>query len=160
GTLVSANDSGAGSCGGGGGGDVVYSFTLSQPQRVQSTVTPAGGGFTPVLYLQSPCGSSTGEPADGCGVGSGSLPGTLRAPFLPAGSYSLWVDSAGGSDSNFTIAVKLFTAVSPPPNRTCATAQSLTLNATPIAGDTTGSVNTYHPICALPPDARDVAYQF
>ena len=90
-----ASDSYAGSCGGTGSGDLLYTFTLDKPLEVTASVTFKGFGH-PALYLyKDTCGSADAEAA--CDAATDQI-ATLDKN-LTAGTYYLAVDGVGASDA-------------------------------------------------------------
>ncbi len=127
GTLVNANDDYAGSCGGSGGEDAVYQFTLTDPARVRATLTRTGGSFNPVLYLRSSCASAVSELAGGC-ADAGASYEVIDIDQVPAGTYYLIVDSGGGTTGTFDVKVEALPV--PPANDRCAGSISLSAGVT------------------------------
>ena len=94
----------AGTCGGSGADDQVYSFTTDRPLAFTATATASTGGFQPVLYLRGACDSA--EQACGSAPASGG-PASLNVASLPAGTWYLWVDGLAGSSGAYTLAAEL-----------------------------------------------------
>ncbi len=96
-------------CGGSGGPDVVYQFTLTDWRRLSIDVTAP---FSPRVYIRKSVCSS----GDAVACGDDSFVTT----DLKTGTYYLFVDSDGNlQKGNFTLSV-LAEVPSPPPNDTCA----------------------------------------
>lgn len=133
------------------GRDVVYSFTTSAAQDVQVTVTPTGGGFTPVVYLRTLANCAVGDAMSQLGCGVGTTTGlTTRFNNLPAGSYALWVDSTAAVNAGFSLSVQLLPPTLPPSNDTCAMPEVLTLSAglASTIGQTAAATNDYSAACS------------
>jgi len=113
GTTAGASNDGASACGGQSGSDVVYKFSLSAPQQVTFSTT---GALDTVLALQSTCGDPLRE------LVCHDQPGSVEqlSAVLPAGDYTLWVDSFSGAEGAFELS---YQAAAPPPapsNEACA----------------------------------------
>jgi hypothetical protein len=93
------------SCGGSGGRDVAYTFQLTEPRRLEATLTPRTSGFQPVLSLRASCEADERACAVAPTAGSSA---TLSTEVLPAGTYFLWVDGFSGSTGAFSISAKLY----------------------------------------------------
>ncbi len=97
GTLDNATHNSTGLCGssqeGHKGPDLVYSFTLTEPQRFSATLF---GSFAPALYLRSGSCASTELAAQvACdSVVLDARPASISVNSLPRGEYFLWVDTA------------------------------------------------------------------
>src|SRR5439155_23674317 len=89
--------------------DLVYTFTLDQPQRVTATATPAAGSYLiPVLAIRGDCASSLASATVACAYQlSPNDPQTVLSTELPAGKWFLWVDGDGDSAGEFLLTVKL-----------------------------------------------------
>ncbi|HEX8434549.1 hypothetical protein [Archangium sp.] len=92
------------SCGGNGGRDAVHAFRLTEPRRLEATVTPLTYGFRPMLYLRASCDGEeqacTLAPAENSDA-------TLSTGVLPAGSYYLWVDGYSGTVGAYNLSATL-----------------------------------------------------
>ncbi len=134
------------SCGGAGGPDAVYAFTLTQPRRVKAELTPAGTAFAPVAYLRkAACDGSTAAQV-ACSKGSAYGPAELDVPRLEPGTYYLVIDSVPLTAPSLSVAMSLDVRALPPvpepTNDTCANAQVLALpdagvGTLTVTGDTT-----------------------
>jgi hypothetical protein len=82
----------------------------------------------------------------------------LDATSLPQGTYYVWVDAVGGSPATFDISLVLGTAIPPPSNDICSTADTLVLG-TPTNGTTSGAADDYDLSCVAT-DFRDTAHKF
>ncbi len=103
-------------CGGSGGPDVVYGFTLTDWRKLQIDLTAP---FTPRVYIRK-SGCLTGE-AVACGGAS------IETADLKNGTYYLFVDSDGNlQKGNFTLSIQA-EAPGAPSNDTCAGAKELVL---------------------------------
>ncbi len=123
GDIGSAKSDTTGLCADMPGGDLVYKFTLNGARKV--TVSAQGTGFSPALILRRSC---AGGPLDqgelGCAVKG--LPIVRRS--LPEGTYYVWVDGTGASDSGtFTLTVSLAAELPLEQGDTCADAIPLML---------------------------------
>ena len=96
-------------CGGSGGPEVVYQFTLTDWRKLTVDVTAP---FDPRVYIRKTI-CSTGD-AVACGTTS------FETADLKTGTYYLFVDSDGNlQKGNFTLSIQA-EAPSPPSNDTCA----------------------------------------
>ena len=99
-------DDAAGTCGGSGGPDKVYSFTTTQNLQLTANVSTSTGTHRPVIYVRS--ATCTGTQVTGACNAAAVMGGTatLPATVLPIGTYFLWVDSVttGGA---FTLTANL-----------------------------------------------------
>ncbi|QRO03069.1 hypothetical protein JRI60_27385 [Archangium violaceum] len=93
-----------GSCGGTGGKDVAYVFELTEPRRLDATVTSTSPYLRPVLYLRASCGAD--EQACVAAPAADS-PATLSTGVLPPGRYYLWVDGFTGSAGPYSLSATL-----------------------------------------------------
>ncbi|MFH0901264.1 MAG: hypothetical protein V2A73_11610, partial [Pseudomonadota bacterium] len=150
------DDPATSSCGGTGGGDVVYSFSIPAPTNKRAKVTVSNAvGFDPLLRLQSAtCGGTevtcVQARTDGTEV--------LDATNLTPGTYYLWVDSAAATaGSTFDISLELLTAVPPPANDLCSGATLLS-NGSTVTASTVGATDNYDLSC-LASDSRDAVYK-
>jgi hypothetical protein len=87
--------------------DVVYSYTLAQPQDVLIRLGTTG---SPVFYVRRDCASTTANDELFCGWGGITL--LNQQP----GTYFVWVD---GSSALFDLTVDLFPATPRPANDLC-----------------------------------------
>jgi hypothetical protein len=143
------------------GKPVVYDFTLSGPQDVTLTVTPAGDVGTaptlaPVVYVRAPGECPSGALANQLSCDARPLGQTSFTTLydLPAGTYSIWISSDGAALAGpFTIEATLAPPTVPPPNESCATAQALTFvgGVATVAGTTRGSTHAAEPADAGSP---------
>lgn len=153
------------------GRDLVYSYTLSGPQDVDVTVTPApGSGLVPTLYVHAPnqCTSFSAGFELACVAESTVKPLRIYLPNQGAGTYFLFVDSNSYSTGDFTLSVTKRPATLPPANDTCAAPAVVLAGPTGITGDTSGATDnysalTYSAACRRSSsffDARDLVYQY
>lgn len=149
GSTTSARHDTAGSCSSTAlSPDVVYKFSLSQPQKVTLDVAPTAGStsFQPVIVLRRDCGSLLPSDEVACKAGSAGAAASATVNNLAAGTYFVWVDGGGSATvptmGDFTLTVTLDAPVPAPPNDTCAGAIELTRNTT-IEGTTLGATQTY-----------------
>lgn len=139
------------------GRDVVYQFTLAQPQDVAIDVVPTSGStLIPVLYLRrGNCTSQLLSDEVVCAAAVGGAHSQLTA--LAAGTYFLFVDSSAGTSGGFTATVTLSAATPAPANDACAGAQSLvfTGNTATASGTTFGANNSNSPTDNAPACGTD-----
>lgn len=106
GTTVGKRHDRTGTCGG-ALGDVVYALTLGVPRQLTVTAAATSAGFRPVVYLQSPtCSMSGNLSCNAAKVGTGLA--RLTTATLPAGQYFIWVDgigAGGGTNGSFKLDV-------------------------------------------------------
>jgi hypothetical protein len=92
------------SCGGNGGRDAVYAFQLTEPRRLEATLTPLTYGFRPMLYLRTSCEGNeqacTMAPAENSDA-------MLSTGLLPPGTYYLWVDGYSGTAGAYSLSAAL-----------------------------------------------------
>lgn len=147
------------SCSGPSGGDVVYQFTTTMPQKATVTVTGTGGSDSVVSLRAAPCDTGTNEVA--CVDNTISAPEVLTALNLPAGTYYLLVAAISASAGQFGVELALDAPVLPPANDTCATPELVTLTggtATRLA-DLTGAAADLVADCRTTANGGDVVYQ-
>jgi hypothetical protein len=129
------------------GRDVVYSFTLSQPQDVTFTLAPAAGStLAPVLYVRrGTCASQLLTDEVVCVEQATTITSTVTA--LAAGTYFVFVDSAGGTSGAFSLTTTLAPPTPAPANDTCAAPQALTFvgGTATASGTTVGATNSNTP---------------
>jgi hypothetical protein len=106
GNTTNMYDDAAGTCGGSGGPDKVYSFTTTQNLQLTANISTTTATYRPVIYVRS--ASCTGTQVTGACNAAATMGGTATLPptVLPAGTYYLWVDSmtTGGA---FTLTANL-----------------------------------------------------
>jgi len=103
-------------CGGSGGPEVVYGFTLADWRQLTVSVSSA---FTPRIYIKK--GNCVAGEVVACGTES-----LVTGSFEP-GTYYLFVDSDGNMQKgDFTLSVTP-APPGPPPNDTCAAPDVITL---------------------------------
>ncbi|MEW6434470.1 MAG: hypothetical protein AB1730_23460 [Myxococcota bacterium] len=129
----------------GTGKDVVYAFTLTQPQDVTVAVTPTGVSptFEPVVSVRTVCGDATRPAEKGCVSPLAPVQGSLTLVNQPAGTYVVWVDGARDTFGPFQLEVTLAPPTPPPANDTCAGAQALTFasGVATVTGSTLQAAN-------------------
>jgi hypothetical protein len=129
------------------GRDVVYVMTLAQPQDVTLAVAPAAGStLNPVLSVRrSSCASQLLADELACAQAVGPAMATLTA--VPAGTYWIWVDGAGGTSGAFTLTATLSPPTPPPANDGCAGAQALSFvgDTATVTATTFGATNSNTP---------------
>lgn len=151
------------------GGDVLFTYTLTQPRDVTVSVTPTGPSPTywPVLSVRSACsnGATSGELA--CVSPNASM--QARASFVnqPAGTYVVWVDSAAQTSGPFQLEVVTAAPTPPPTNDSCSSPQALVFsgNTAIVASSTLQAANDNFPFDVSPTcsttakqNGRDVVY--
>ena len=114
------------SCRTGSGGDVVYQFTLAQPQKVTLTATGMNGADGIVSLRGAPCDSDTAEL--GCVDQESSAPEVLTLLYVPAGTWYVVVQAYGTTEGTFGVSLALDAPVLPPANDTCSTPATLSAN--------------------------------
>ncbi len=139
------------------GRDVVYQFTLAQPQDVALELLPtAGSALIPTLYVRrANCTSQLLSDEVVCLAAVGGVHSLLTA--LPAGTYFLFVDSSAGTSGGFTARVTLSAPTVAPANDACAGAQALvfTSNTATVTGTTFGASNSNSPTDNAPACGTD-----
>ena len=141
------------------GGDVVFTFTTTQPQRV--VVTATGVGFEDgVLSLRGmPCDTSADlRCANNGGIGA---PETLVSNNLPAGTYFVILGSDGFS-ALFGVQLTLEPPRPPPTNESCTSAETVTLTngmATRLVDLTDATADVPSDLCTTNADGQDVVYE-
>ncbi|MBM4373304.1 MAG: hypothetical protein FJ098_16730, partial [Deltaproteobacteria bacterium] len=137
-------------CGGAGGGDVVYSLTLTVRTTLHAALAAPFAGR--VYVLASPCAT---QQVLACGT---TLATTAE---LDPGTYFVVVDSDDpGEKGDFTLTVTQ--EPSPlPPNDTCATAQAMAPSGSPlvVTGTTKWGLDQYEGTCGGGA-AADTVYTF
>jgi hypothetical protein len=147
------------------GGDVLYRFSLAQPQDVTAKVTPrAGSPLSPILYLRqwSKCGSGLKNDELGCAGASGTGVNTLAMTNLPAGDYALWVDTASDEGGPFDLSVTLAAPTATAAGDTCLAPIPLTLSGSgtqTLLGSNANATDDYKNGCELGSAGPDVVYQ-
>ncbi len=123
--------------------DLVYRFTTLAAAQLTVHLTTITPGYEAELYLRPICTSSAGEVACARAPGPG-FPAMLYVSSLPAGSYALWVDGAGGSAGDFTLdAVLSPVSLAAPANDLCSGATVLTPGPVQVGATSIGSANDY-----------------
>ncbi|MDP2273592.1 MAG: hypothetical protein Q8K32_22825 [Archangium sp.] len=139
------------------GRDVVYQFTLTQPQDVSLSLTPASGSpLIPALYVRrTNCTSQLLSDEVVCLNQVGGV--ATQQTNLAAGTYFVFVDSSGGTSGAFTLTVTRSAPTAAPANDDCAGAQSLsfTNNVATVSGTTFGASNSNAPTHNAPACGTD-----
>ncbi len=139
------------------GRDVVYRFTLAQPQDVTLRVAPTvGSALMPALYVRrSSCTSQLLSEEVVCLTQPGPVEAQLTA--LAAGTYFVFVDSSGGTSGDFTLTATLAAPTPAPANDWCGGAQVLSFvnNVATVTGTTFGATNGNSPIDNAPACGTD-----
>lgn len=112
------------SCDGTASPDRVYTFTTASLLSLRATVAPLDAGYQPVVLLRQGSCLSASERACAKAAAAGAT-ADLSAGSLPAGTWQLWVDGAGGGAGPFSLSAQLTT---PPPGEACAGAEPLFLD--------------------------------
>lgn len=141
------------------GKDVVYSFTLTQPQDVvvQAAAT-ATSDLIAVAYLRNVCADDTRAAELACDAeGNG-----VTRYGLPAGTYFVWVDSEVGTSGDFELQVSLETASTLPANDTCSSPEPVALSGTTasITASLIGANDDETGGCADGSNGADLLYSF
>jgi hypothetical protein len=109
-------------------GDLVYSFTTTQAQKVTITLDGTADFADGVLMmLDSPC--ATGAQRACLDAEGGSTPEKLVFNSLPAGTYYLFVAGYGSDDLDYGLTLALDPPATLPANDTCAAPEVVTLTA-------------------------------
>ncbi|MDP3154257.1 MAG: hypothetical protein Q8N23_16390 [Archangium sp.] len=142
------------------GGDAVYQFTTTQPQRVVITATGVGDSDA-VLALRSACTDATSELR--CANAADSMsPEILNSNNLPAGTWYVILGS-DGVDAQFGIELSLQAPIPPPTNESCTLPQVVTLTAGTATRtvDLTDAQADIMVLCNTDPnaDGADVVYE-
>jgi len=90
-----------GSCGGTATRELAYAFELTEPRRIDATVTSTST-LRPVLYLRASCGADELACA---AAPSANASATLSTGVLQPGRYYLWVDGFSGTVGPYTLSV-------------------------------------------------------
>jgi len=114
------------SCRTGQGGDVVYQFTLAQPQKVTLTATGMNGADGIVSLRGAPCDMDTAE--RGCVDAESSAPEVLTLLYVPAGTWYVVVQAYGTTEGTFGVSLALDAPVLPPANDSCTAPATLSAN--------------------------------
>ena len=140
----------------GDGGDVIYTFTLAQPQKVTLNAV-AVNGSDPVVSLRTTCTDDTSELR--CRDRGGSDDDeVISYGSLPAGTYFVVLSSYRDTSTELGLSLTIDAPVPPPPNDTCATPTTLvpgmsqTVDNADVAAD-------YEHGCAFS-SGGDLVYQF
>jgi hypothetical protein len=153
------------------GRDVVFTYTLAFAQDVALAVTPTGASPTlePVLSVRSTCADASRAGELGCVSPLDSGPGRLALVNQPAGTYTVWVDSARDTSGPFQLEVVTSAPTPPPANDDCASAEELVFvsDVATASGSTLQASNSNYagdvlPTCApsAKQSGRDVVYRF
>lgn len=145
------------SCGGNSaGGDVVYTFTTTQAQKVTLTASSMNGSDAVISLRGMPCDDDTAE-VD-CRDNTGMSAEVLTALNVPAGTYFVVLQSYYATNGEFGLSLQLDPPVLPPPNDTCATPATLVPNVSQMV-DLAGAVGDYFTDCSSY-SGGDAIYQF
>ncbi len=141
--------------------EVVYTFTTTTAQDLHFVATGATG-VNPVLYLRS--GACEGGTQVAClnGTGSGGTE-TLNLLNQPAGTYYLFVETAGTAAGAVELTANLLPATPPPSNESCASPETLALTpGTPLqfTANTVQSTDDETGTCNSTTASREVVYAF
>jgi hypothetical protein len=126
--------------------DVVYRYTLTQPQDVRIDVVASNAAFTPVVYVRplAQCASPDLQHQIACAAGTSSGLTTRLVNQAP-GDYTLWVDQTQRREAGFTLTVTLLPPTQPPANDTCSSPQPLVFTGglASTTGQTVAAANDY-----------------
>jgi hypothetical protein len=98
-------DDAAGTCGGSGGPDAVYTFTTNIALDLTASVSTTTSTYRPVMYLRSASCTGTQTACNAAATFGGTA--SLSVLTLPAGTYFLWVDSATAAGGLYTLSANL-----------------------------------------------------
>jgi hypothetical protein len=132
-------------CAWGDNADVVYSFTLTEPQDV--TIDVASPSLTMYAALQDAC---TGGTTLVCDYG---WPFHRTIGNVPAGTYYLWVEASGAG--RYSVDVSSTAPTPPPANDTCTGAIDISAGGH-FEGSLLSSLDDYTATCTGA--SREVAY--
>lgn len=129
------------------GGDVVYQFTTTMPQRVTITATGTGGADGVLSLRAAPCDDDTNE-LD-CQDLEVADPEVISVQTLPPGTYFVVLAAYRQSAGQFGIDLTLEPPPAPPANDTCAAAATLVPNTSQMV-DVVAAVSDYTFDCSVP----------
>ncbi len=137
-------------CGGSGGPDVVYGFTLTEWRQLNVQVVAA---FTPRVYIKKD------KCLDGDVMACGQA--SVQTPVLAPGTYYLFVDGDGNlQKGDFKLTVTA-TPPGPPPNDVCSGAELMNFqNGTAKASGMTLFATNKHSAACGGADAPETVYKF
>lgn len=135
------------SCANAAGGDVVYQFTTTMPQKVTLIATGMNGADGVMSLREAPCDDDTNE--IDCQDNAISGPEEIRIQTLPAGTYFVVLSAYSQSAGQFGLELTLEPPPPPPANDTCATAATLVPNMSQMV-DVVAAVSDYTLDCAVP----------
>ncbi|MDP1829002.1 MAG: hypothetical protein Q8L48_37415 [Archangium sp.] len=138
------------------GGDVVYEFTTTMPQKVTLTATGVGLADGVLSLRAAPCDADTNE-VD-CVDLPGSSPDVLTVNNLPPGTWYVVLAAFGVAHGQFGLELALDAPVLPPSNETCATPATLVPNMSQMV-DLGAAASDYTQACATV-SGGDAVYQF
>ncbi|MDX2015320.1 MAG: hypothetical protein SFW67_34325 [Myxococcaceae bacterium] len=153
------------------GQDVVFSYTLTQARDVTVSITPTGPSptFWPVLSIRNACSNGAGNAELACVSPNASLQARASLVNQPAGTYTVWVDSAATTAGPFQLEVVTAPPTLPPSNDSCASPLALAFagNVASASGSTVQAANDSAPFEPSPTcsatarqNGRDVVYSF
>ncbi len=146
--------------------DTAFSFTLPVEQSVTAKVTPIDPALMPVVSIRSTCSDYTSESV--CRYTS-TFGGTAEAvaPRLPAGTYTVWVDSVTDYGGRFKLEVTAASPLPRPANDDCAAPTEVFANSsvqgTTVAADPDyGTGNFGSSLCSVwyEPLGADLVYRY
>lgn len=147
------------------GGDVVYQFTTTAPQRVTLTaasITADGGvdGDAVISLRRAPCDQDTNQVAcvDDRGLGTEAL----LVPNLPAGTYYVVLTSWSETVGSFAVRLTVDPVRVPPSNDTCASPDVVMLTggmATRTVDLADARADIPSDLCAAVANGADVVYE-
>jgi hypothetical protein len=119
-------------CGGANGNDQNFTFTTARVLDLRATVT-GSGPLQPVVALRATCSGADRTCASAPAGGSANL----VAGSLPAGTWTLWVDGANGTNGPWSLSASL---APPAAGDTCASGPiPVPLSGTPPSGSVMGT---------------------
>jgi hypothetical protein len=150
----SATDDLAGSCGGSGSPDTVYSLQLTSRTRVRASF--ASAEFPPVAYIRRSCADTTSEVVCLNPMVAGGT--TTVDQTLPAGTYYLVVDGTGGPDAFGAASLSLQLDDLGALDAACRSAP-LIRPGTQVEGTTVGETDRFQATCAGGATSPDRVYR-
>jgi hypothetical protein len=139
------------------GGDAVYVFSLTQPQKVDVALTAFPGAAVSLVSA----GSCSAPPSGQCVAVPASGSGTLTVNAVTPGDYVLVIDGGNEVAGQYSFTITLSDPIYPPPNETCATAIQLAAGTSSVSGDTRAASDNFSPACgAAGGQSGDTVYSF
>lgn len=136
------------------GGDVVYQFTTTQPQKV--TLTATSSAADAVLEVRGgPC--ETGMALECVDAANSGADEVLTIPSLPAGTYFVFLSAYSPTNGQFGLSLALDPPIAAPANDTCASPATLAPGVSQTV-DLTAANDDYGLDCTSA--SADVVYTF